>query len=293
MNGSANTDEAKAGGSAPGIAIFVFGRKEYAYAAQHLALSLREHSPGVPIHLWASDGMPVDPSFYTEVHRLDPIWHSEGPGTMKLHVHDILPVGDWLYMDADTICIADIRPALERLKAHDFALDVRGTGKEGDSIPYTPWATHATIKRVAGLPDDATYFGVQSSWMWIRKGSPTAMKVFGSAKSMGFDTQDLKEQWGGSIPDELCISAALSKLNMTPHSENLSFYGTRGAYRTFTDVRNAHPLACLYGDTRKHRLVASSWIDQYDRYIRAMYRDRGRRMGMDIHAIMRNKHVTR
>lgn len=293
MNGTAHNEDANAGGTTPGIAIFVFGRKEYAYAAQHLALSLKEHSPDVPVHLWAGEGMPVDPSYYTEVHELDPDWYANGPGELKMNIYTILPKGAWLYLDADMLCLSDIRPALERLKAHDFALDVRGSGKEGDSIPYTPWATTATIKRVYGLPDNATYFGVQTSWMWLRVENSTCERIFDTVDTEAFKTTDLKEQWGGSIPDELCISAALSKLNYTPHSENLSFYGTRGAYPTFTAVRNAHPLACLYGDTRKHRLVASSWLDQYDRYIRKMYADRGRRMGMDIHAIMRNKHVTR
>ncbi len=293
MNGSANNDEAKAGGTSPGIAIFIFGRKEYAYAAQHLALTLKEYSPNVPVHLWAGDGMPVDRSFYDEVHYLDPMWYEHGPGRLKLNAHDILPDGDWLYLDADTLCLSDIGPALDKLKAHDFALDVRGVGKEGDPIAYTPWATNATVRHVAELPEDASYFGVQTSWMWIRKGSKLCDRVFTAALSMGFDTEDLKEQWGGSIPDELCISAALSKINFTPFSLPISFYGTRGAYKTFNEVKANHPLACLYGDTRKHRLVASSWLDQYDRTIRALYQLRGKRMGMDIHSIMRNKHVTR
>lgn len=293
MNGSAHNDEAKAGGTSPGIAIFIFGRKEYAYAAQHLALTLKEYSPNVPVHLWAGDGMPVDRSFYDEVHYLDPMWYEHGPGRLKLNAHDILPDGDWLYLDADTLCLSDIGPALDKMKAHDFALDVRGVGKEGDPIAYTPWATNATVRHVAELPEDASYFGVQTSWIWIRKGSKLCDRVFTAALSMGFDTEDLKEQWGGSIPDELCISAALSKINFTPFSLPISFYGTRGAYKTFNEVKANHPLACLYGDTRKHRLVASSWLDQYDRTIRALYQLRGKRMGMDIHSIMRNKHVTR
>ena len=115
MNGSAHNDEAKAGGTSPGIAIFIFGRKEYAYAAQHLALTLKEYSPNVPVHLWAGDGMPVDRSFYDEVHYLDPMWYKHGPGRLKLNAHDILPDGDWLYLDAATLCLSDLGPALDQL----------------------------------------------------------------------------------------------------------------------------------------------------------------------------------
>ena len=290
-----NTDSERRGDSPPAIAILVYGRKEYAYAAQHLAMTLREHSPGVPVHLWAGEGLLIDSSYYTEVHRLDPIWYHDGPGQMKVHIHDILPAGDWLYLDADMLCIADIRPHIEALKAHDFALDVRGKGGENDRIEYTPWATQQTIKRVAGLPDDAVYYGVQTSWMWIRKGAPAPALIFGAAKALhdSFTLEDLKEQWGGSIPDELCIGAAISKTGIEPHSEALAFYGSLGSYPTFNAVKASHPLACLYGDTRKHRLVAPRWIDQYDRTVRALYRERGGFMGMDIHRIMKNKHVTR
>jgi hypothetical protein len=73
----------------------------------------------------------------------------------------------------------------------------------------------------------------------------------------------------------------------------LSFYGNHGAYgNSFGEVKRNHPLACLYGDTRRHRLVASRWLDQYDRTIRAAYQRNGLLMGMDIHRIMRNKHVS-
>lgn len=290
------TEEAKGRGTeAPAIAIFVFGKKEYAYAAQHLALTLKEHSPEIPVHIWAADGLPIDPSYYTEVHWLAPVWYGDGPGVLKVNIHDILPPGDWLYLDADMLCISDIGPAIESLKAHDFALDVRGSGGESDSIPYTPWATTETIRRVADLPDDAVYYGVQTSWMWIRKGAETPAKVFGTAAKLHdkFTTKDLKEQWGGSIPDELCISAAISKTGIHPHSAPLSFYGTMGAYgNNFGEAKRNHPLACLYGDTRMHRLVASRWLDQYDRTIRATYQRRGLFMGMDLHRIMKNKHVS-
>lgn len=289
----AHTEDAKAGGTAPGIAIFVFGRKEYLYAAQHLALSLREHSPTVPVHLWAAEGMNVDASYYTEVHTLDAKWYANGPGSLKLNVHDILPEGRWMYVDADMLCVSDIAPALERLKAYDFALDVRGKGKFGADIQYTPWAMQETVKRVAELGDDATYYGVQTSWVWINKGSKLCADIYATAKALRFTPDDLKEPWGGSIPDELCISAALSKLGIDPHSEDLSFYGTRGAYPSLSAMRQRHAFACLYGDTRRHRLVASSWLDQYDRFVRSMYARNGGLMGMDIHSIMRNKHVTR
>lgn len=287
-----HTEDAKGGGKSPAIAIFIFGKKEYAYAAQHLALTLREHSPNVPVHLWAAPGLPVDPSYYTEVHALDAEWYADGPGALKLNIHAILPKGDWLYLDADMLCLSDIRPELEKLKAHDFALDVRGVGKEGDGIAYTPWATNATIKRVYGLPDDATYFGVQTSWMWIRVESATCERIFDTVDPHAFTVADLKEKWGTSIPDELCFSAALSKLNIHPFSLPISFYGNRNDTVTFAEARAQYKFAVLYGDVRKHRLVSSRWLDHYDRMVRKLYQKDGRPMMMDVHRIMRGKYIT-
>lgn len=291
MSRKINTKEAKGGGTTPAIAIFAFGNKAYGYFAQHLALSLRVNSPSVRVHLWAADGMNIDHSLFTAVHRLDPKWYADGPGRLKLNIHDILPKGDWLYLDADTINVSDIAPHIELLKAHDFAIEVKGKGGEADDIPYTPWATQATIKRVNDLPDNATYFGVQSSWMWIRKGSKLCTSIFGMAKGCTYQFTDLKEKWGKSIPDELCIATALTALDITPHSAELSFYGNGREFKGLRDMAQKHPLVCLYGDNRQHRLVRSTWMGMYDRYVRNLYQKESRSMGMDIYRAMQYKYV--
>lgn len=285
--------EAKAGGSAPGVAILVHGHQDYGAAAEHLAVTLGHHSPNVPIHLWAASGMRVDHSLFTEVHELPGAWFAQGPGSCKTLLYDLLPEGDWLYMDADTLCIADITPALERLKSHDFAMEVLGKGKEGESITYMPWATPQTIKEVCDIMDGATYFGVQSSWIWIRKPSERAAAIYTAAKGMKFEAKHLKEKWGQDIPDELRMCAALTKLGIEPHSERLSFYGDGKEYKGLSEVAQNRPLVCLYGDRRKHRLIRTSWFDAYDRYLRNIYKMKGRAMYASLHRIMDNKYINR
>lgn len=237
--------------------------------------------------------MRVDYDMFDHVHHLAPDWYADGPGTLKVNIYDILPDGDWLYLDADTLCIADIGPALERLKAHDFAMDVRGKGPEGSDLVYSPWATQETIKRVANLPDDATYYGVQSSWMWIRKFSYSAAKVFEVAKALDFRPEDLKEPWGQDIPDELRFAAALSVTGVEPYSEALSFYGSDRTMKGLFEVCKVHPLLCLYGDNRQHRLIRAAWFDEYDRYLRKAYMHSGRPMMYSLHQIMQNKYVNK
>jgi hypothetical protein len=78
-----NNEEATGRGKAPAIAIFAYGRRGYAQAAENLALTLREHSPNVPVHLWAGEGLRVDHALFTKVHKLDASWYAEGPGTCR------------------------------------------------------------------------------------------------------------------------------------------------------------------------------------------------------------------
>lgn len=293
MNGERHNDEATAGATVPAIAIVIHGHKAYACAAENLALTIREHSPTVPVHVWAPIDMALDASLFTDVHPLDGAWYAQGPGACKTLLYDLLPEGEWLYLDADTLCIADIRPAIDRLRAHDFAVEVLGKGGETDSIAYMPWATQSTIKRVTDAPDGATYFGVQSSWVWLRKPSITAADIYTAAKATRFTVEDLKEPWGRDIPDELRMSAALTKTGIDPHSERLSFYGSDHTFKNFTDVAAALPLACLYGDQRRHRLIKTLWIDTYERVLKNLHHKHGRVLKMGVRRIMDNKYINR
>lgn len=290
---SETTQMVTAGGNAPGVAIVVHGHNDYASAAEHLALTLRLHSPNVPVHLWAAPNMRFDHSLFTEVHPLDPAFYEQGPGACKTLLYDLLPEGKWLYLDADTLCIADITPALERLSNHDFAIEVLGMGKEGDPINYMPWASPGTIREVANIGDGATYYGVQSSWVWITKPSTLCANIYTAAKATRFEPKHLKEKWGRDIPDELRMSAALTKTGTTPHSEKLLFYGNGKEYKNLAEVAQDRPLLCLYGDRRQHRLIRTSWFDAYDKYIRKVYRDSGRQLYVSLDRIMDNKYINR
>jgi hypothetical protein len=293
MIDAVNNEEAKGRGVSPAIAIFAYGRRGYAQAAENLALTLCEHSPNVPVHLWAGEGLRVDHALFTKVHQLDSAWYAQGPGTLKVSVYEILPKGEWLVMDADSLVIADITTHLDALSKHDFAIEVKGKGGEHDTIEYTPWATNATIKRVCELKSDATYYGVQSSWMWIRKPSKKAGQIFKIASQIVYQHSDLKEPWGNDIPDELRLASALSCLNIDLPDHRMSFYGQGHEYKGLHDVAKHLPIVCLYGDLRQHRLIKLTWFESYDRYVRGLYRKHGIQMWYNLHSVMQDKYVNR
>lgn len=287
------SEAAKAEGNPARVAVFVFGHRAYAVAAEHLAISIAEHSPEVEVHVWAAEGMDLRSELFAAIHQLPDDAFAQGPGTMKTRIHDVLPEGDWLVMDADMLCLSDLTPWIERLKAHDFGMQVLGMGGESDSIAYMPWVSPATIREATKAPDDAVYYGVQSSWIWVRKGSGSAKRVFDAAKSISFTREQLKEPWGQDTPDEARFSAALTKTGIEPHSEPMAFYGNDNTYRGLAEASRHHALACLYGDMRQHRLVKSGWIAAYDRYVRKLCADRGILMRMSVQQIMDNKYVAK
>ena len=278
-----------AGGNAPGIVTFCFGKRGYYQAAEFLAITLNEHSPGVSLTVYAERPDMLDHSLFTHVHQLQPEWKEGGPGSMKVRVYDILPDGEWLYMDVDSLINRDITPFIADLQRHDFLLEVMARGTDDKSLGYFPWATTTTINGRNDLPDTTVHYAIQSSWMWIRKPSDLAAKVFGHAQSCEYAVTDLKERWGNDIPDELRFSTALAILQPELPQVKLSFYGGSNSSKGMSSV--TEPILCLYGDDHKRRLVRPSWLAAYDRYLRTIYTRRRRPMVMSIQRVMRDKYV--
>ena len=280
---------AKAGGTAPGIAVFAFGKRGYYAAAEHLALTVATLSPSIAVTLFAADPAQVDPSLFAAVHKLYPDAYEDGPGSMKARIYDLLPEGEWLVMDADMLVKSDLAPYIAKLRAHDFVMEVAGKGTTDADLKYSPWATVAKQREVAGLPDGTIHYGVQSSWMWIRKPSKVAARVFSKARSYAYKLTDLTERWGIDIPDELRFATALAELQLDIPEVNLCFYGATASRKGVTSIE--YPVLCLYGDTRKHALVRPGWLAEYDRFLRNVYRQAGRTLRYPLHNVMKDKYV--
>ncbi len=269
--------------------MFAFGKRGYYAAAEHLALTVATYSPSVQVTLFAANPARVDHTLFAAVHYMEPKWYHDGPGTMKTHIYDILPQGDWLVMDADMLVKSDIAPYIAQLQGHDFAMEVQGKGTTEADLRYSPWATIATQREVGNLPEGTTHYGVQSSWMWIRKPSKVAAQVFAKAKGYPYKREHLKEKWGNDIPDEVRFATALAELKLDLPDIALSFYGAGYPSKGFGTIEQ--PVICLYGDLRRHRLVRPGWVEIYDRWLRATYAKAGRTLTYPIHNVMRDKYV--
>lgn len=279
---------ASGGGKAPAIAVFVFGKRGYYVSAESLALSIRANCPGINVHLWAADPEQVDHSIFASVTKLDHQVFDNGPGSLKTSIYSMLPDGEWLVMDADMVVIKDLSPYIAQLRGHDFAMEYNGKGSSDADLGYFPWATTDTIKRVASLPDETTFHGVQSSWMWIRKPSAAAKAIFDKARTYPFKITDLKERWGFDIPDELRFATAIAELKVDIPDIKLSFYGGLQPYG-WSGIKE--PVLCLYGDNKRHSLVRPSWLAIYDTYVRQLYTQTGRLYAYPLRRVMQDKYV--
>ncbi len=272
-----------------GIVTLCFGKRGYYAAAEHLAITLADSSPGIPLTVYAERPELLDPSLFHQVVPLDSRWLAGGPGSAKVRWYDLLPDGDWLIMDVDSLVHRDVRPFLQQLQQHDFAIEVLRRATTDKELGYFPWATTDTINERAGLSAGTVHYSVQSSWMWVRKPSELAAAVFAQAEQATYTQADLKERWGSDIPDELRFSHALAVLQPQLPDIKMSFYGNGTGSKGLSSVQE--PILCLYGDDHRRRLVRPGWLSAYDRYLRQLYMKRRRTMYYNVQRVMRDKYV--
>jgi hypothetical protein len=289
LQASSDNHVIDAGAMGAGIVTLCYGKRGYYAAAEHLAITLSEHSPGVPLTVYAERPELLDATLFHQVVQLDGSWLAGGPGSAKVRWYDMLPEGSWLVMDVDSLVHRDVRPFLDQLMAHDFAMEVLGRGAHDKELGYFPWATVATINERMGLPDGTVHYAVQSSWMWVRKPSPLAAEVFARAQAATYGQADLKERWGNDIPDELRFSSALAVMQPALPDIKMSFYGNGTGTKGLSSV--PEPILCLYGDDHRRRLVRPGWMAAYDRYLRQLYMKRRRTLYYPVQRVMRDKYV--
>lgn len=110
-----------AGSAAPreGVIFVATGAEKYPALAARAAASIRSHAPGLAIDLFTdrSDIAAGDPAGFDRVHLLDDPWfRSKIDGLLSSRFERTL------YMDADTLALADFRDVFAVLERFDIAL---------------------------------------------------------------------------------------------------------------------------------------------------------------------------
>lgn len=284
-----------------GIVLMTFGKPAYAYAAYNMAVSLKKHSPDIPIALAHDENVaylvPGWESLFDLTFLLDhKDYRTNGkidPGKAKVHIYKYLPFKHNLYLDVDGLCLKDITPLFERLIAddRDFLCETHGSGGKADKIGYAIWAKNEDVWDHFNIPKDATMYGIQTSMFYVHKRKETS-KLFRYAKSkFDFPMNKLTHGWGGTMPDELIISGALAHYEMNPDMIGKAiFFGNRNVPGSDQNIIDKNYILSIYGNGEGRTLTKYRYLKMYNRVGMRTAQALGRRF-YKHETIMSGKHA--
>jgi len=277
------------------VTLLCFGRKGYAFAAANLVASLRHYGYGGDINLLVDDRcrtvLPpwVQPLAFV---KMLPDDIGTDPCNIKLQLPQIID-GPTLYLDVDAVVLKDITPWLEALQkdGRPYIVEVKGKGKHGDNIKYFEWATTATCKEKHGLPDTATYYGVQSSWAYMRPGL-FLDELYMNANAMRekWTLADLKHKWGTTFPDELFFSLACTVMGHDPSWTDTPMFFGQG-FESLPQIVDKHYILSLWGSGRGKGSVPPRHVDKYDAVMRMVMKSKGMPHDLKSNYIREDKFV--
>ena len=285
---------------ATGVHLFAFGRKGYAYAASNLIVSLRHYGWKGYIGLHVSQDIrkfvSVEADAQCDVIILpDVAYMRQGkvdPGWFKCNMAQWMPKGDNVYLDVDAVCVADITKVVDTLTkdGRNYITGLIAKGGEKDTIRYYEWASKEQVKQKHGLSEDATYYALQTSWAFLRTDTQdTFFDRVAQAHDL-WDVSELKQKWGGCLPDELIYSAVCSERGYDPSVPFAPvFFGDEKI--KMDAVKERHQLLSLYGQGRGKTAVPRQYIHAYDNELYNIQRSCGRLHQLKSPFILRDKWV--
>jgi hypothetical protein len=223
-----------------GVTLLAIGDKSYGYWAYNMGMSLKTHSPSLPVQLVhdveaISDLMPHKLKMFdefTEIKKEDSTTRGKiNPSLAKLSLYKYLKFKETIYLDVDGITTQNLSGLFDRCEGLGFATQVVGTARKGTTdFHEMQWAEVDEVFEKYNLPDDAVLPATNSSFMYIKKGRE-ASKIFRDALQFYHEPiTKLKLKWGrgDAQPDELYLNASLAKNGFTE-------IGVPGYFRTKRD----------------------------------------------------------
>jgi len=287
--------------------MFAFGKPGYILSAFNLAMSIKKHSPNLPIALFVSEkeiaaiGVAWLRRFSDQLEILEPdtytIKDKIDPALLKCEMYDYLPFDCNLYLDVDSLCVKPIDPLLDYLmqQGQFYISPVLGSGGKNDSISYSLWAKNEDIWDFFRLPEGAILPALQTSWSYIEK-TPEAASFFADIKrNRAFPMEKLQMKWGGTLPDELIYSGTCAQHGMIPKcdkQDEIYFFGNTldTKIKSPGDLERGYYFMSIYGPGKGKTLVKLRYLEWYDRYVLQLSREFKAPL-VKRQMIMRDKHL--
>jgi len=277
-----------------GILMMIWGKPQYGYMAHQLAMSLKFHSPSVPIHLITDHnavGRLQTLRFFDDVQYIET---PHDPAQAKIDLYDRLPFEHTLWMDADGLCLAPIDTVFDNLiadgESRPFRCFVHAYYNQHDAndMPLMVWARRETIWNHYGLSNH-TLPATQSSLMYIRK-SELSEKIYRTMQmnyANRIPLDQLKNKWGGGQPDELYLNVTLAQLGYDPACGSVIYFADDTTLKP-RNIKNQYPILSLFGTAANVKPIFERF---YDAEVNALNRHFGGGISYKWKNIKASKHA--
>jgi hypothetical protein len=293
-----------------GVVLFAYGKQAYIEAAYNLIYTIRKSGYAGHITLY-TDNVDLATAFLSEllfelkIKSLNEKYFTSGgkvePCLPKLSMYDLLPYTNNLYIDVDSIALNDITSLIESLIGlnGDFYTLMAGTYKPEQTGVWNDmvWAAVKDFRDQFGISEQLPLYAINSSLMFIRKGTVTK-DIFKTAKKLytkkTFPLNKLRFKWGGGQPDELYFNAALSLLEYNPEIDSKlirepMFFSIKAGVN-FDQIIKGYYLFTYYGG-QGH--THSFYVDWADRLLKKMKESDGKQHYSFIRRIIMHKHANK
>jgi len=252
-----------------GIVLYIWKKPEYGFMATQLAMSLKYHSPSIPIHLM-TDHLAVSKlrqmEFFDTVQYIDtPI----DPAQAKIDMYDKLPFDHNIFLDVDGLCLSPMDQVFDDLIQDDkpFSCFVHAyyNKHDIDELPLMVWAKRSDIWNRYGFIDEVLP-ACQSSFLYIRKGD-FCRKVYSKMADNyrnKIPTEQLLNKWGGGQPDELYLNITLAQMGYDPACENIIYFANEETYKPH-QLKDKFNILSLFGTAGNVKPVFEKFYDSETR----------------------------
>lgn len=249
-----------------GIFLYIWGKAEYGMMASQLAMSIKRHSPLIPIHL-LTDRAAV--SRLRHLNFFDTVQYTEtptDPAQAKIDMYEKLPFDHNIFLDADGLCVSEMDSTFDTLISSEkpFQCFVHAWYNK-DSAPIMPlmvWANRDVIWDHYGFTDEKLP-ATQSSFLYIRKGD--VCKEIYSRMQVNYQNkiplENLRNRWGGGQADELYLNVTLSQMGYDPTCSNIIYFADDKTLHPH-QIKHQYKILSLFGTAQNVKPIFERFYDR-------------------------------
>lgn len=216
-----------------GVQLLAIGNVEYGLWARNMAVSIRYHSPNIPITLVYEPRtarkinlrqMYRDRRLFSDLKHIDPkhayVDGKLAPGVAKTYLNQYTTYDTTIYCDVDGIALRPLQTLLDHSGGKPFASHTwdYGTQTDGAWGAKMIWSTPENIWAHFGLKANARYPFINSSLMvYTKEGGAVFAEANRMITQRPMPPKLHRMKWGkGNQPDELYFNAACAALDVDP-----------------------------------------------------------------------------